>query len=65
MVKQAFQTIQISSRVLAHGELVEFLCTGEALVRDGSKLYRGRPVAVMPGSGVLQLAPVSGPTEFA
>jgi len=47
---RAFKTIQISSRVLAHGELVELLGNGEALVRDGSKLYRGRPVELGLGS---------------
>ena len=46
MFSRGFQTIQISSRVLAHGELVELFSNGEALVRDGEKLYRGRPITV-------------------
>jgi hypothetical protein len=40
-----FQTIQVSSRVSAQGVLVELLPNGDAVVRDGDTIYRGRPIA--------------------
>jgi hypothetical protein len=40
-----FQTIQVSSRVSAQGILVEVLPNGEAVIRDGDTIYRGRPIA--------------------
>ena len=40
-----YQTIQVSSCVSAQGELVEQLPNGEAVVRDGGQVYRGRPIA--------------------
>ena len=39
-----YQTIQVSTCVSAQGELVENLPNGEAIVRDGRQIYRGRPV---------------------
>ena len=39
------QTIQVSSRVSAQGVLVELLPNGEAVIRDGDTMYRGRPIA--------------------
>ena len=39
-----YQTIQVSTCVSAQGELVEHLPNGEALVRDGGQIYRGRPI---------------------
>jgi hypothetical protein len=39
-----YQTIQVSTCVSAQGELVEHLPNGEALVRDGGQVYRGRPI---------------------
>lgn len=58
------QTIQISSRVLAHGELVEVCGNGDALIRDGNKLYRGRPVAMSPTMPMLRSLE-SAPAELA
>ena len=40
-----YQTIQVSTCVSAQGELVENLPNGEAVVRDGGHIYRGRPIA--------------------
>lgn len=40
-----YRTVQMSSCISAQGELVETLGNGEILVRDGDKVYRGRPVA--------------------
>ena len=40
-----YQTIQVSTCVSAQGELVENLPNGEAIVRDGGQVYRGRPIA--------------------
>ena len=40
-----YQTIQVSTCVSAQGELVERLPNGEAVVRDGGQVYRGRPIA--------------------
>ena len=40
-----YQTIQVSTCVSAQGELVEKLPNGEAIVRDGGQIYRGRPIA--------------------
>lgn len=40
-----YQTIQVSTCVSAQGELVEHLPNGEAIVRDGGHIYRGRPIA--------------------
>ena len=40
-----YQTIQVSTCVSAQGELVENLPNGEAIVRDGGQIYRGRPIA--------------------
>jgi hypothetical protein len=47
-----YQTIQVSTCVSAQGELVENLPNGDAVVRDGGQVYRGRPIApfVRPGS---------------
>ena len=40
-----YQTVQVSTCVSAQGELVENLPNGEAIVRDGGQVYRGRPIA--------------------
>jgi hypothetical protein len=40
-----YQTIQVSSCVSVQGELVEHLPNGDAIVRDGGHVYRGRPIA--------------------
>jgi hypothetical protein len=40
-----YQTIQVSSRVSVHGEIVERLPDGRVVIRDGLNLYRGRPIA--------------------
>jgi hypothetical protein len=37
-------TITLGSRISVQGELVDRLPGGEVLVRDGTKIYRGRPV---------------------
>ena len=39
-----YQTVQVSTCVSAQGELVEHLPNGEAIVRDGGQVYRGRPI---------------------
>jgi hypothetical protein len=39
-----YQTIRLSSCVSVHGEVVEALKNGEVVVRDGSTVYRGRPI---------------------
>jgi hypothetical protein len=51
-------TIQVSRRVTAQGILVELLPNGEAIVRDGDTVYRGRPISSLPGG-------VDGPTRHA
>ena len=40
-----YQTIQVSSCVSVQGEFVEMLSDGRMVIRAGSALYRGRPVA--------------------
>ena len=44
-----YQTIQVSSRVSVRGDFVKWLPNGEALVRDGLNLYRGRPIPPLAG----------------
>jgi hypothetical protein len=39
-----YHTIQLSSCVSVQGDLVEALPNGEAVIRDGSQTYRGRPI---------------------
>jgi hypothetical protein len=39
------QTIRLSSCVSVQGDLVEALPNGEAIIRDGDQVYRGRPIA--------------------
>jgi hypothetical protein len=48
MVRIMHQTIQVSSRVSVRGDFVEWLPNGDALVRDGLRFYRGRPIAPFP-----------------
>lgn len=45
-----YQTVQVSSCVSVQGFLVERLPNGEAIVRDGHKTYRGRPIAPLQGA---------------
>jgi hypothetical protein len=40
-----YQTVQVSTCVSAQGEFVENLPNGDAIVRDGGQVYRGRPIA--------------------
>jgi hypothetical protein len=40
-----YQTIRVSSCVSAQGDLVERLPNGDAVIRDGAHVYRGRPIA--------------------
>jgi hypothetical protein len=42
-----YRTIQVSSCVSVQGDLVESLPNGEAIIRDGGNVYRGRPVAAL------------------
>jgi hypothetical protein len=49
-----YQTIQVSTCVSAQGELVEKLPNGEAIVRDGGQVYRGRPIAPFAQAGSAQ-----------
>jgi hypothetical protein len=42
-----YQTVQVSSCVSVQGFLVEHLPNGDAIVSDGLKTYRGRPIAPM------------------
>lgn len=44
---QMYQTVQVSSCVSVQGFLVEQLPNGDAIVSDGLKTYRGRPIAPM------------------
>jgi hypothetical protein len=46
-----YRTVQLSSCVSAQGELVEILGNGEVLIKDGTTIYRGRPVEFQ-GPGV-------------
>jgi hypothetical protein len=39
-----YQTVQVSSCVSVQGFLVEHLPNGDAIVSDGLKTYRGRPI---------------------
>lgn len=45
-----YQTVQVSSCVSVQGFLVEHLPNGDAIVSDGRKIYRGRPIAPLPGA---------------
>ena len=60
-----YRTIQVSSCVSVQGDVVKLLANGEMLIRDGSKVYRGRPVGKerleTGGGGVLREAPGAGP----
>ncbi len=49
-----YQTIQVSSRVSAQGDLVEHLPNGDAVVRDGRHVYRGRPIAPIAASPAMR-----------
>ena len=59
-----YRTIQVSSCVSVQGDVVKLLANGEMLIRDGNKVYRGRPVAKerarQGGGGVLREAPGAG-----
>jgi hypothetical protein len=44
-----YQTVQVSSCVSAQGDLIERLPNGDALVSDGVKVYRGRPITPFNG----------------
>lgn len=51
-------TIEIGSCVSVQGELIARLKTGECIVRDGERIYRGRPLrprSVAAPSGVPSL----------
>jgi hypothetical protein len=56
-----YQTIQLSSCVSVQGDLVEALPNGEAIIRDGGQVYRGRPIAPFAAAAaeVLRRAPRS------
>jgi hypothetical protein len=41
------QTIQVSSCVSVHGELVGVMGNGDMIVRNGGRVYRGRPLGAM------------------
>jgi hypothetical protein len=45
-----YQTVQVSSCVSVQGDLVERLPNGDAVVRDGLNVYRGRPVSPIPAA---------------
>ena len=53
-------TISLGTRISVQGELVAQLPTGEILVRDGAKVYRGRPLVGRPDHA--QSAPVAQAT---
>ena len=55
-----YQTIQLSSRVSVQGDLVEALPNGEAIIRDGGQIYRGRPIAPFVAAGAAD-APRAAP----
>ncbi len=57
------QTIQVSSRVSAQGILVEFLPNGDAVIRDGDTVYRGRPIVPLAGAERLTLPAVGTKAE--
>lgn len=40
-----YQTVQVTTCVSAQGELVERLPNGDAIIRDGANLYRGRALS--------------------
>lgn len=40
-----YQTIRLSSCVSVYGEFVRNLQNGDVMVRDGSSIYRGKPIA--------------------
>jgi hypothetical protein len=50
-----FQTIALSSRVLAQGEMVQVLGNGEVVIRDGRTYYRGPPIGRTRGAVVTEL----------
>jgi hypothetical protein len=52
-----YQTIQVSTCVSAQGELVERLPNGDAIVRDGGHMYRGRPIAPFAQPAAAQRGP--------
>ena len=57
-----YQTVQVSSCVSVQGFLVEHLPNGEAIVSDGIKTYRGRPIAPM-GAARSSLRVIARPEE--
>lgn len=58
-VDKMYQTVQVSSCVSVQGFLVEHLPNGDAIVSDGRKTYRGRPIAPITGRGLLRVVPKS------
>ena len=40
-----YQTIRLSSCISVQGSLIERLPNGDALIRAGGRIYRGRPIA--------------------
>jgi hypothetical protein len=57
-----YQTVQVSSRVSAQGEIVEKLPDGRVVVRDGLNVYSGLPVApVVARAALAQFVPVPDP----
>ena len=56
-----YQTVQVSSCVSVQGFLVEHLPNGDAIVSDGLKTYRGRPIAPIAARNPLRV--VARPDE--
>lgn len=52
-----YQTIRVSSCLSIQGEFVETLATGQVVVRDGRKTYRGEPIRMAKTSYAASLAP--------
>lgn len=54
-------TIALGTRIWVQGELVARLPSGEILVRDGKRVYRGRPLRPCPDQAPAAPAPAKSP----
>lgn len=54
-------TIALGTRISVQGELVAQLPSGEILVRDGKRVYRGRPLQSHPEPAPAAPAPANPP----
>lgn len=56
-------TIQVSSCISVQGELVEAFPNGDAIIRDGRQVYRGRAISSAPQAGQNRIRTESRPQQ--